>query len=279
MKFKINKTIFIWFIIIVSVLVLGTQAALYFRVARIPVLNTDLPAGKQITSDMVTYIDVNPNAGFMGNIITDQSGLFRDGVAGKNGKYTLVPLFKGQPIDSRSITGSLTDSQFGIGARIEDANHVAITVLIPLQNAAGLSFATGEKVNLTYALGSGQALAGQSITIDKNTLRQIDNVQVLDIRNENGLKILDNTVSTGKYVMLTLSVPKQDSGNIVLAASGQGVVYLTLSSVSAQAGSGVSSPTQNTPTAPAMPPSANNTAAIPGTTTTIPPLGSTTTTP
>lgn len=231
---KLNKTIIIWGVIIISVVVLGFQVALYFQEETIPVLKEDLAPGKQITIDMIEEITVNPNSSFLDNSYTNINDLFRDGDPnGNNGKYAVSPLFKGQPIDRRALVDSLTDTNFGIGAKLEDANHVAISVLLPIQNAVGVNFQAGQLVNLTYALGSAQTELGQSANVDPDTLVELKNIQVLDIRNVSGLKVAPGSTPTGKEIMLILSIPSEYAPNVSLAAAGQGIIYISLPSVGA----------------------------------------------
>lgn len=232
---KLNKTVIIWLVIMIAVLILGSQIALYFRVAKVPVLIKDVPAGTQITKDMIELIEVNPGMPFMDHSVKNINELFRDGNPDtNNGKYSLVPLFKGQVIDERALTDTLTDTRFGIGAEIEDANHVAISVLLPIQNAVGVNVQAGQKVNLTYALSAGTAGLGQTINVDKNTLSEIKNVTVLDVRSENGVKVTTGSVPNGKNVMLILSIPSNKAPDISLAAAGQGIIYIALPSLESQ---------------------------------------------
>ena len=235
MNFKLSKTLVIWIIIVLSVLALGVEAAMYFRVAKVPVLNKDVPAGKKITKDMITLVDINPNSPLLKNSVKNINELFIDGnPQGTTGKYTLVAMFKGQLVDKRGITNSLNDPSYGVGAAIEDDNHVAISIQLPIQNAVGVNMKPGEKVNLTYALGQPSSTIGEGTIIDKDTLKEIKGVQILDIKNENGVKILDGNVPTGKKVLLVISIPNEEFPTLSLAASGQGIIYLSLPTMSAQ---------------------------------------------
>lgn len=236
MNFKLNKTVLVWLVIIFSVLVLGYQASLYFRVIKVPVLTADVPAGKQITNSMIELIEVNPQSPFLKTSITSVNDLFRDGnPQTDNGKYTLVPLFKGQVIDKRALVDSLTDPTFGVGAQIENSDHVAISVLVPLQNAVGINLMPGQRVNMTYASGEVSSIPGAPIKLNTNDIQEITNVQILDVRNENGVKILSNNTPVGKSVMLILSVPADKASEISIAASGQGMVYFSLPSLNGEA--------------------------------------------